>query len=56
MLRYAVGDLEGAVEDLTQAIELQPQADLYANRAVALRAVGRDAEAEADERRAARFS
>ncbi|MFG1705192.1 tetratricopeptide repeat protein [Nonomuraea sp. M3C6] len=52
VLRYAAGDLEGAVEDLTRAIELQPQGDLYANRAVALRALGRDAEAEADERRA----
>ncbi|MGW0803575.1 tetratricopeptide repeat protein [Nonomuraea sp. NPDC002799] len=55
VLRYSVGDLEGAVEDLTQAIELQPQADLYANRAVALRALGRDAEAEGDEHRAARL-
>ncbi|MEO3874624.1 tetratricopeptide repeat protein [Nonomuraea sp. B12E4] len=52
VLRYAVGDLEGAVEDLTRAIELQPQGDLYANRAVALRALGREAEAQADDRRA----
>jgi tetratricopeptide (TPR) repeat protein len=56
VLRYAAGDVEGAVEDLTQAIELQPHADLYANRAVALQALGRDAEAEADELRADRFS
>ncbi|WP_425434773.1 tetratricopeptide repeat protein [Nonomuraea jiangxiensis] len=52
VLRYSSGDLEGAVEDLTRAIDLQPQGDLYANRAVALRALGRDAEAEADEHRA----
>ncbi|MEV0616939.1 tetratricopeptide repeat protein [Nonomuraea sp. NPDC050404] len=55
-LRYATGDLEGAVADLTRAIELRPQADLYANRAVALRALGRQAEAEADDHRAARLS
>ncbi|WP_433431660.1 tetratricopeptide repeat protein [Nonomuraea sp. CA-141351] len=56
VLRYAAGDLEGAVDDLSQAIELQPEPDLYTNRAVALRALGRDAEAEADERRASRLS
>ncbi|WP_063765485.1 tetratricopeptide repeat protein [Nonomuraea candida] len=56
VLRYATGDLEGAVEDLTRAIDLSPQADLYGNRAVALRALGRTAEAEADDRRAARQS
>ncbi|SEG87315.1 Tfp pilus assembly protein PilF [Nonomuraea solani] len=68
VLRYAAGDLEGAVEDLTRAIDLQPQpalsappalsvlSDLYANRAVALRALGRDAEATADERRAERLA
>ncbi|MEU6714257.1 tetratricopeptide repeat protein [Nonomuraea sp. NPDC046802] len=55
VLRYAVGDLEGAVADLTRAIELQPQADLHANRAVALRTLGRTAQAEADERRAERL-
>ncbi|GAA2206425.1 hypothetical protein GCM10009850_018830 [Nonomuraea monospora] len=53
VLRYATGDLEGAVDDLTHAIELQPQPNLYANRAVALRALGRHAEAEADDHRAA---
>ncbi|MFI7635278.1 tetratricopeptide repeat protein [Nonomuraea sp. NPDC049400] len=52
VLRYAAGDLEGAVDDLSRATELQPEPDLYTNRAVALRALGRDAEAEADERRA----
>ncbi|MFG1945515.1 tetratricopeptide repeat protein [Nonomuraea sp. NPDC048826] len=53
VLRYETGDLEGAVDDLTRAIELGPQPDLYANRAVALRALGRTEEAEADEARAA---
>ncbi|NUT11954.1 MAG: tetratricopeptide repeat protein [Nonomuraea sp.] len=53
VLRYAAGDPEGAVADLTRAIELDRQPDLYANRAVALHALGRTAEAEADERRAA---
>ncbi|WP_260477787.1 tetratricopeptide repeat protein [Nonomuraea sp. WAC 01424] len=53
VLRHATGDGEGAVADLTRAIELDRQPDLYANRAVALRALGRTAEAEADDRRAA---
>lgn len=39
-LRYERGDLEGAVTDLTRAIELEPHPDLYANRAIALRAMG----------------
>lgn len=52
VLRFEAGDLEGAVEDLSQAIGLEPQPDLYANRAVALRALGREAEAAADEERA----
>lgn len=56
VLRYAAGDLEGAVEDLSRAIGLRPEPDLYTNRAVALRALGRAAEAEADERRADRLS
>ncbi|PRX66615.1 tetratricopeptide repeat protein [Nonomuraea fuscirosea] len=56
VLRYAMGDLEGSVADLTRAIELQPQADLYANRAVALRALGRTAEAIADDRHATRLA
>jgi Flp pilus assembly protein TadD len=56
VLRYATGDVEGAAEDLSRAIELQPQPDLYGNRAVALRALGRTEEAEADERRAGAFS
>ncbi|MEU8103271.1 tetratricopeptide repeat protein [Nonomuraea muscovyensis] len=52
VLRFEAGDPEGAVEDLSQAIGLEPQPDLYANRAVALRTLGRDAEAAADEERA----
>ncbi|WP_214325603.1 tetratricopeptide repeat protein [Nonomuraea sediminis] len=52
ILRYSTGDLEGAVSDLTQAITLEPQPDLYANRAIALRALGRVSEALADERAA----
>jgi tetratricopeptide (TPR) repeat protein len=54
VLRYESADVAGAVADLTRAIELDPQPDLYANRAVALRALGRTEEAEADEARAAR--
>ncbi|MFC7582940.1 hypothetical protein ACFQYP_03310 [Nonomuraea antimicrobica] len=46
----------GALGDLTRAIDLQPQADLYANRAVALHALGRHAEAAADDHRAAGLS
>ncbi|WP_343948315.1 tetratricopeptide repeat protein [Nonomuraea longicatena] len=53
VLRFETGDAEGAVADLSRAIELEPQADLYANRAVGLRALGRTAEAEADEQLAA---
>jgi tetratricopeptide (TPR) repeat protein len=53
VLRYEAGDPEGAVADLTRAIALAPQPDLYVNRAVALRALGRTAEAAADDARAA---
>ncbi|WP_246268152.1 tetratricopeptide repeat protein [Nonomuraea typhae] len=52
VLRFATGDPEGAVADLSRALELEPQADGYANRAVALRALGRTTEAERDEKRA----
>jgi tetratricopeptide (TPR) repeat protein len=52
VLRYEAGEVEGAVEDLGRAIELQPQPDLYTNRAIALRALGRLADADADDRRA----
>ncbi|WP_113701116.1 tetratricopeptide repeat protein [Nonomuraea lactucae] len=54
VLRFEAGDVEGAVEDLSQAIGLEPQPDLYANRAVALRALGREGEADADDERASR--
>ncbi|MFI6393824.1 tetratricopeptide repeat protein [Nonomuraea sp. NPDC050540] len=53
VLRYETGDLEGAVADLTRALELEPQADVHANRAVALRELGRTTEAAWDEKRAA---
>ncbi|MGP3915741.1 tetratricopeptide repeat protein [Nonomuraea sp. 10N515B] len=56
VLRYTAGDLEGAIDDLSRAIEVQPQPDLFLNRAIALRALGRDADADADERRASLFS
>ncbi|MEV0146385.1 MULTISPECIES: tetratricopeptide repeat protein [unclassified Nonomuraea] len=52
VLRFAEGDVEGAVDDLSRAITLDPQPDLYANRAVALRSLGRTAEARTDEQRA----
>ncbi|WP_327090455.1 tetratricopeptide repeat protein [Nonomuraea sp. NBC_01738] len=51
VLRYECGDPGGAVDDLTRAIDLEPEPDLYANRALALRALGRVKEAEADEER-----
>ncbi|MEV0973427.1 tetratricopeptide repeat protein [Microtetraspora glauca] len=52
ILRYQTGDLEGAVADLTRAIELEEDAALYANRAIALRDLGRFDEAKADLARA----
>ncbi|WP_433353950.1 tetratricopeptide repeat protein [Microtetraspora malaysiensis] len=52
ILRYQTGDLDGAVADLTRAIELGEDAALYANRAVALRDLGRPDEAAADLTRA----
>ncbi|MFB9246668.1 tetratricopeptide repeat protein [Sphaerisporangium melleum] len=52
ILRYETGDLEGAVADLTRAIELGEQATLYYNRAIALKDLGRHADAGADLRRA----
>ncbi|WP_233508270.1 tetratricopeptide repeat protein [Spongiactinospora gelatinilytica] len=50
--RYETGDLEGAVDDLTHALELEESAELYFNRATALRALGREGEAMADLHRA----
>ncbi|GLX00874.1 tetratricopeptide repeat protein [Microtetraspora sp. NBRC 16547] len=55
ILRYGTGDLDGAVADLTRAIELGEDAALYANRAIALRDLGRFAEAEADLEQARRL-
>ncbi|SDR33249.1 tetratricopeptide repeat protein [Thermostaphylospora chromogena] len=54
-LRYDSGDAEGAVADLSRAIELasdDERAALHYNRAIALRALGREEEARADLRRA----
>ncbi|WP_219461949.1 tetratricopeptide repeat protein, partial [Nonomuraea rhizosphaerae] len=56
VLRYESGDWTGAVSDLSRAITLEPRLpDLYQNRAVVLRALGRDSEAAADEAEAARL-
>lgn len=52
VLRFECGDVEGAVGDLTAAIDLEPHADLFANRALALRALGREREAAEDDSRA----
>jgi tetratricopeptide (TPR) repeat protein len=52
ILRFGSGDTEGAVADLTRAIDLDGGAELYFNRAMALRALGREEEAMADLRRA----
>ncbi|MFC4534060.1 tetratricopeptide repeat protein [Sphaerisporangium dianthi] len=52
ILRYATGDAEGAVADLTTAIELGEDAALHYNRAIALKDLGRFAEAMDDLRRA----
>ena len=41
-----------ALEDLDRALEIRPDPTAYAYRAVVLRALGRDAEARADEARA----
>ncbi|GAA1509314.1 hypothetical protein GCM10009677_47750 [Sphaerisporangium rubeum] len=51
-LRYDSGDLEGAVADLTRAIELGAGAEAHFNRAMALRALGRAGKALDDLRRA----
>ncbi|MFI6479513.1 tetratricopeptide repeat protein [Nonomuraea sp. NPDC050663] len=52
-LEYAQGHHEAAVADLTQALKLEESAELYFNRAVALRACGREPEALEDLRHAA---
>ncbi|WP_433242402.1 tetratricopeptide repeat protein [Streptosporangium sp. CA-135522] len=52
ILRYETGDAEGAVADLSRAIEIEESPELYFNRATALRALGRAEAAEGDLRRA----
>ena len=52
ILAYETGDLDGAVHDLTRALELGEQVPLLFNRAIALRAAGRAQEALADLTRA----
>jgi tetratricopeptide (TPR) repeat protein len=51
-LRHGRGDLEGAVADLTRAIELGADAAVHFNRAMALRDLGRPGRALDDLRRA----
>ncbi|MFB9718547.1 tetratricopeptide repeat protein [Planobispora longispora] len=51
-LRYRTGDLEGAAADLSRAIEIEEGAELYFNRAMVLRALGRERAARTDLRRA----
>jgi tetratricopeptide (TPR) repeat protein len=52
ILAFETGDAGGAVHDLTRALELGEDAPLLFNRAVALRAAGREREAVADLTRA----
>ncbi|WP_406313776.1 tetratricopeptide repeat protein [Streptosporangium sp. NBC_01639] len=52
MLAFETGDPEGAVADFTRALEPGADPALLFNRAMALRAAGRDAEATADLTRA----
>ncbi|GII03759.1 hypothetical protein Pta02_57670 [Planobispora takensis] len=52
ILRYRLGDPEGAAADLGRAIELGESAELYFNRAMALRDLGDEAGARRDLRRA----
>ncbi|WP_084960107.1 tetratricopeptide repeat protein [Thermoactinospora rubra] len=55
-LAFELGEAEAAVADLTQAIKLTETAELLFNRAVALRACGRAAEAREDLLRAAELA
>lgn len=55
-LAFSQGDHEAAVADLTQAVKLTETAELLFNRAVALRACGRRAEAADDLTRAAELA
>ncbi|WP_082802034.1 tetratricopeptide repeat protein [Herbidospora cretacea] len=52
ILRYESGDPTGAVADLTRSLELDENAAVYFNRAVAHRALGREETAREDLRRA----
>ncbi|MEV4893411.1 tetratricopeptide repeat protein [Nonomuraea sp. NPDC055795] len=54
-LSFEEGAHEAAVADLTHALELGERAELLFNRALALRAAGREGEARADLTRAARL-
>ncbi|MFF5210662.1 tetratricopeptide repeat protein [Streptosporangium sp. NPDC000396] len=56
VLRYETGDAEGAVADLSRAIEIEESPELHFNRAIALRALGREEEAREDLRRALRLA
>jgi len=54
--RREAGDLEGALEDINRAIEIDPtDADFYRERAEVYRALGRPEEAQADLEQAARL-
>lgn len=55
-LAFAAGDHEAAVADLTAAVKLEESAELLFNRALALRACGRTAEARDDLLRAAELA
>ncbi|RJL32492.1 tetratricopeptide repeat protein [Bailinhaonella thermotolerans] len=56
VLAFENGDAESALADLTRAVELGESAELLFNRSVALRALGRTAEARADLARAAELA
>ncbi|WP_083958220.1 tetratricopeptide repeat protein [Herbidospora mongoliensis] len=52
ILRYETGDPVGAIADLTRSLELDENAAVYFNRAVAHRALGEEEAAQEDLRRA----
>jgi tetratricopeptide (TPR) repeat protein len=49
MARQRLDNWQGALDDMNQVIALSPRAEVYAYRAMILRALGRVAEAQADE-------
>ncbi|MEV4576651.1 tetratricopeptide repeat protein [Nonomuraea jabiensis] len=55
VLAYELGDLDGAVADLTRAIQLEESPAFLFNRAVALRDLGEQESARSDLERAARL-